>query len=75
MSAPARLGLTADEWNARFPVGTPVRFWPGGRRGRNDMPVDTRTTGEAFPFPAGFTLVATEAAGLVALQFVEALEA
>lgn len=25
--------MTADDFNATYPVGTPVRYWPGIRRG------------------------------------------
>ena len=25
--------MEADEFNARHPVGTPVRFWPGAKEG------------------------------------------
>lgn len=35
----AKLRKQADDFNARFPVGTPVRYWRGGREGEGAVGV------------------------------------
>lgn len=39
--------MTADEWNAAHPVGTPVRYWPVMPK-REGEAVDTVTRSEAW---------------------------
>jgi hypothetical protein len=31
---PGCRATTADEWNAQYPPGTPVTWWPAGREGK-----------------------------------------
>jgi len=60
---------TADQWNAKFPVGTPVRVWRGVREGPGDA---TKTHSKAFDLPSGHTVVQVEdRAGSIALTHVE----
>lgn len=32
-SAPPEVITAVDDWNARYSVGTPVRYWPGAKTG------------------------------------------
>lgn len=59
----------ADAWNARYPVGTPVRYWTGLREG----PGKTGETRAAAEVLKGHTAVVwvTGLAGCVALSHVE----
>lgn len=48
---------SAEEWNARFPVGTVVRFWPV-LPSRNDFPpVDSVTRSESWALGDGTPVV------------------
>ena len=63
--------MTAADWNARVPVGTPVRYTPiiGGAEYR-----DTRTRSEAWALKSGHGLVLIEGtAGGVALEALQVL--
>ncbi|MFE5090642.1 hypothetical protein ACFRCI_09605 [Streptomyces sp. NPDC056638] len=49
--------MTADEWNARYPVGTPVVAYPGSRDGRH---LDTVTRTPAWTLGHGAAVVSVE---------------
>lgn len=61
--------MTADEWNAAHPVGTPVRFWPVMPK-REGEAVDTVTRSEAWTSSRAIVLVKGIAGG-VALSHLE----
>lgn len=44
------MNLTANDWNAMYPIGTPVRYWPvvDCHHWPASDPIDTRTRSEAF---------------------------
>lgn len=64
-----RAQLTARAWNVSYPVGTPVRFWPGVRSGDGELAV---TRSEAWELGDGTPVVAVEGrAGGIALSHVE----
>ncbi|MEE1735931.1 hypothetical protein PUR49_05300 [Streptomyces sp. BE147] len=52
--------MTADEWNRRYPVGTPVLAYPGTR---DDEPLDTVTRTPAWTLGHGAACVSVEGAG------------
>ncbi|MER6103644.1 hypothetical protein ABT115_15300 [Streptomyces sp. NPDC001832] len=52
--------MTADEWNARYPVGTPVLAYPDTRE---DEPLDTVTRTPAWTLGHGAAVVSVEGAG------------
>ena len=56
------MNLTAEQWNALYPVGTPVRYWPiRSRWGRpGGEPRDTKTRSVAWDIPSGSTVVLCE---------------
>lgn len=57
-----------DAWNARYPVGTPVRYWPGAREGEGEL---THTRSIAW-LVCGTPCVAVKGhAGGIALTHVE----
>lgn len=64
--------MTADEWNAAHPVGTPVRFWPV-MPPREGEAVDTVTRSEAWELGRSVVLVKGIAGG-VALSHLEVLK-
>ena len=62
--------MSADEFNASFPVGTPVTYYPiiGERR----TWVDTKTRSEAWALGSGRVVVLIEGrAGGVAIEAIE----
>jgi DNA repair exonuclease SbcCD ATPase subunit len=73
--------ITADEFNAKYPVGTPVKFWPGWRTvngspgGAEIPPVISKTTTPAWEMPNGEHVVTCEGrSGGMWLQHVEIIE-
>lgn len=61
--------MNADDWNARYPVGTQVLAFPGAREGRALL---TRTRSEAWQVASGTPVVAVEGyAGGIALTHIE----
>jgi hypothetical protein len=61
--------VTADEFNARFPVGTPVVAYP---LARDDEPLRTRTRTPAWELGHGAAVVSVEGyAGGIALTHVD----
>lgn len=52
-----RLGVTVDLWNAMYPVGTTVRYWPVLG---SSFYVDTKTRSEAWAIGDGSILVSLE---------------
>lgn len=65
--------MTADEWNAQYPVGTRVRYWP--IRGASDNYSDSRTRSAAWELDSGISIVSIEGrSGGVALSHLMALE-
>lgn len=61
--------MTADDWNAAHPDGTPVTAYPGTR---NDEPLYTRTRSAAWTLGHGEPVVAVEGcAGGIALTHVD----
>lgn len=61
--------MTADQWNERHPVGTPVRAWPGSR---DDSPMITRTRSIAWTLGHGVSVVSVAGhAGGIALTHIE----
>ncbi|MGW1433092.1 hypothetical protein ACWD6K_31290 [Streptomyces sp. NPDC002431] len=64
-----RPSMTADEWNRRYPVGTPVLAYPGTR---DDEPLDTVTRSRAWTLGHGAAVVSVEgAAGGIHLTHVD----
>jgi hypothetical protein len=49
--------MTADEWNARYPVGTPVHAYPGSR---DDAPLTTTTRTPAWTLGHGAAVVSVD---------------
>lgn len=75
MSVRRYKGPTADEWNARHPVGTPVHYWPGTRKA-GDEPRTSKTSTAAYLPASGTPMVMVEDyRGGIALTHVEAVEA
>ncbi|MCX5112173.1 hypothetical protein OOK13_40440 [Streptomyces sp. NBC_00378] len=61
--------MTADEWNERYPVGTPVLAYPGTR---DDEPLDTVTRTPAWTLGHGAAVVSVEGeAGGIHLTHVD----
>lgn len=61
--------MTADEWNTRYPVGTPVEFWPGERSG---VGFTSTTRTPAWPLGDGRPVVSIEGVtGGIALTHVQ----
>jgi hypothetical protein len=61
----------AEAWNAAYPVGQPVRYWPGFRDG--DMPPAYGTTSAAaFDSPQYGPVVPIPGSGQTKLTHVEA---
>ncbi|MFD7066111.1 hypothetical protein ACFV97_02625 [Streptomyces sp. NPDC059913] len=64
--------MTADEWNARYPVGTPVLAYPGTR---DDEPLDTVTRSRAWTLGHGAAVVSVEGeAGGIHLTHVDPVD-
>jgi hypothetical protein len=64
-------GLTAEQWNERYPIGTPVRCWPGFREGEGMV---TRTRTPAWTLGCGAAVVSVDGkSGGIALTHVELL--
>jgi hypothetical protein len=64
-----RATMTADDWNARYPVGTPVFAWPGVRE---DDPLVTKTRTAAWTLGHGAAVVSVDGcAGGIALTHVD----
>jgi hypothetical protein len=58
--------VTAEQWNAKYPVGTPIAFFP--IKGRMEH-TDTKTCSEAWELGGGQVVVKIEGrAGGVAIQ-------
>lgn len=57
---------TAESWNASYPVGTPVRYWPIYPPTAGFPPIDTTTRSEAWTLGDGsvVVLVAGESGGV-----------
>lgn len=67
--------MTADEWNAKHPIGTPVRFWPVIHP-KEGTPVDTVTRSEAWTLGHGAAVVKIAGkAGGVLLEALDVLDA
>ncbi|MCO5167898.1 MAG: hypothetical protein M9894_16260 [Planctomycetes bacterium] len=60
--------LDARAWNARCPVGTPVRYWPGVREGEGRQGV---TRSLAWVVSGHASVLVTGQSGSVALSHVE----
>ena len=61
--------MNADEWNAKFPVGTQVVAYPGSR---DDAPLYTWTRSRAWPLGHGAPVVMVEGhSGGIALTHVD----
>jgi hypothetical protein len=58
---------TAEEWNAGYPVGTPVLAWPAAL---HDPPRRTTTRSEAWTFGHGAVVVSVEGVGGIDLDHV-----
>lgn len=71
MSAETVKGAAA-QWNAKHPVGTPVRYWPGMRVGEGRV---SKTRGEALVLGGHTAVVSVEGfPGGVSLSHVEPIE-
>lgn len=55
-----RKGMTAEQWNARHPVGTPVLYWPFLPPVTDVPPVDSKTRSEAWALGGGHAVVLIE---------------
>lgn len=54
------MNMTAEEFNALYPIGTPVRYWPVlGVPGVNES-VETKTRSEAWALGHGDVVVKIE---------------
>ena len=49
--------FTADQFNATYPIGTPVLFWPGARRGEGRV---SKTRTPAWQMYAGDVVVSVD---------------
>lgn len=66
------MDITAEEWNKKYSIGTPVRYWPC-LGGSNYETAETRT--EAWTLASGHHVVSiTGRAGGVCLDNIEPLE-
>lgn len=64
--------LTAEAFNAKYPVGTPVRYWPGVREGAG---TESKTRSEAWLMGGHSVVVKVEGyAGGIALTHVEVIK-
>jgi hypothetical protein len=61
--------VTADQWNANHPIGTPVHAWPGLL---TDDPITTRTRTPAWTLGHGEPVVSVDGyPGGIALDHIE----
>lgn len=66
------MALTAEQWNTRYPVGTPVVAYPGTR---DDEPLTTRTRNPAWTLGHGAAVVSVEGyTGGIALTHIDPAE-
>ena len=68
--AAAKATKEAAEWNSRYPVGTPVRYWPGRRDGRS---IEGRTDSGAWVVCGQAVVSVAGYPGGIALSHVEPL--
>jgi hypothetical protein len=65
---------TAESWNAEYPIGTLVRYYPIYPPIESCPPVETRTRSEAWTIGDGSVVVCVEGkSGGVALTHIEVL--
>lgn len=65
---------TAESWNAVYPVGTAVRYWPVWPPLDSVPPIDTTTRSEAWALGDGSVLVSVSGkSGGVCLTHVEVI--
>ena len=65
---------TAESWNAAYPVGTPVRYFPIYPPIESVPPIETTTRSEAWTLGDGSVVVLVEGkSGGVCLNHIEAL--
>ena len=63
-----RRGWTAAQWNERYPVGTPVLYWPGVRSGEG---VRSCTQSGAWELNGAYAVVQVQGkSGCIALTHV-----
>lgn len=68
-----RLQDTVDRFNAAYPVGTPVRAWPGVKGDHTGT--DTKTRSEAYVLSGHTPVVFVEGhSGCIALTHIQPLE-
>ena len=48
--------FSANEWNSKYPKGTPVKYFPRGRRA-DAKPIETKTRGPAYHLSSGAVIV------------------
>lgn len=66
------MAMTADQWNANYPIGTPVFAWPGAR---DEAPLATRTRASAWTLGHGEPVVSVQGyAGGISLDHIEPRE-
>lgn len=68
--AAAKAQRVADEWNATYPVGTPVRYWRGVKEGEPSGTGPTRSPAEVRSDYA--VVFITGCSGFICLTHVEA---
>jgi hypothetical protein len=68
---PSKKELIIENFNLRHEVGTPVRYWPGGRDGESREIV---TTSEADLLGGHTPVVFVQDAGAIALTHIEVIE-
>lgn len=70
--------MTADDWNARYPIGTPVIAYPGARPEHAtgaDTRLETVTRTAAWTLGHGAAVVAVEGyAGGIALTHIDPID-
>jgi len=63
------MALTAEQWNALYPIGTPVTAYPDAR---DDKPLHTRTRTPAWTLGHGAAVVSVDGvSGGIALTHVD----
>jgi hypothetical protein len=72
-TAPQHVVDAVDDWNARYPIGTPVRYWPGVKRGEGH---ESKTRTPAWVIHGGHSaLVSVEGySGGIILSHIEPIE-
>lgn len=61
--------MTADDWNERYPIGTPVHAWPGTR---DEEPMATQTRTPTWALGHGEPVVSVDGyPGGIALDHIE----